>query len=127
VKTKLSWLAGLLLASTLAMAAGEPAPATRAAFRGEVVKIGPLRQVMGPCVSVESNPRFFLKLRIEGAPEAPLEWKNGDVVMLGVHSWIALFGDEPQAGAVYGFSVGVERRSGKLRYRDLKVESPPPR
>ncbi len=127
VKTKLPLLAIVLLAAALALAAAEPATSARAAFRAEVVKFGPLSLYKGSSVSVHSNPRFFLKLRIEGAPAAPLEWKSGDVVVLAIHSWIALFGDEPKVGAVYGFSVGVEQRGGKLRYSDLRVESPPPR
>jgi len=115
-----------LLAMGLPTAAGELAPPPRAVFRGEVEKVGPLSLFHGSCLSVHPNPRFFLKVRIEGAPAAPLEWKNGDEVVLAIHSWIALFGDEPKIGAIYGFSVGVERRDGKLRYNNLKVESPPP-
>ncbi len=125
VKTKLALLGTFLLVSALAMATAEPATPSRATFRAEVVKFGPLSLYKGSSVSVHSNPRFYLKLRIEGAPVAPLEWKSGDVVVLAIHSWIALFGDEPKIGAVYGFSVGVEQRGGKQRYSDLKVESPP--
>ncbi len=116
----------LLLASGLAMAAAEPAQSSpRAAFRGEVVSFGLMSLFKGSSITVDSSPRLFLKVRIVGAPAAPLEWKNGDVVVCAIHSWIALFGDELKVGAVYGFSLTVERVGGKARYRDLRVESPP--
>jgi hypothetical protein len=119
-------IAVFLLAPSLPVPAEDAATPARALFRGEVAKVGLLSAYTGSYVFAHSNPRFFLKIRIADEPAAPLEWKRGEVVVLAIHSIVALFDGEPTEGAVYTFSIGTVRKGGKLRYDDLKVESGPP-
>jgi len=125
VKTRLLCLgAAFLLAPVLTMA-GEDAATVRTRFRAEIVKVGVLSQYTGPYVFAHRNPHFFLKVRLADEPAASLGWKQGEVVVLAVHSVLALFGGQPTEGTVYGFS-GVVQKDGRLQFSDLKVESGPP-
>ncbi len=122
----LRWIAVCLLVSSLPVAAEETAAPARAPFRGELVKVGVLTPSTAGFVLAHPYPRFFLKVRLAEQPAAPLEWKQGEVVVVAIHSIEDLFHGEPAEGAVYAFSIGVVRKGGKLRYADLKVESGPP-
>ena len=120
---------GLLMVVFMAGAlplAAEEVTAVRVQFRGEVLKVGALTRNVLSFEPVHANPHFFLKLRVAGEPPEVLGWKAGDIVMLGIHSFIELFAGEPDTGKVYDFSIAVARRGGKPRYLDLKVESVPP-